>query len=126
MSNFKKFFPFHVEYEAEALKIDSFDCGICFEKFKSINAISFGCEHQFCGECIADFLSTQISEGIIENFNCPYPKCEAMASETIIEQFVPPPIYERYQKLQIQKGVSAMDDVVSFENIKYIYDFFNF
>ncbi len=90
-----------------------FECGICFESYPQNNAITYGCSHAFCAECVSAGLTTSIEGGLIENMSCPETECTVLASEPMIRKLVSQEIYLRYQNLQIKQGVSQMDDVVN-------------
>ena len=74
---------------------------------------SFGCEHQFCRDCLVCHIKTKIETGEVFIIICPQADCDVLTPDQFIRDNVPLDYQVRYDRLLLKKGVEQFDDVVS-------------
>jgi len=109
--------PYLLDYdrrERERNFLESFfDCTICFwtlpgSKCKRLEP----CGHTHCCECLTLHITTKIQNGDVTNICCPSGSCEEAMSLIVIRDLVSPEVFERFDRLLLQKTLDGMRDVV--------------
>ncbi|XP_054154528.1 uncharacterized protein LOC128953053 isoform X3 [Oppia nitens] len=92
--------------------VTEFDCDICGAESLPIDgAVSYGCQHRYCDDCVRQTLTIEIQDNRIESLACPAPDCTAKATPQLVRRIVGPELYNRYDQLLLKAAVGAMDDV---------------
>lgn len=64
--------------DMQAIEIkEVYSCGICYNEGIEESKVSFlGCGHQFCTQCLKDYLNYMINiSGAVQKIKCPDPGC---------------------------------------------------
>ncbi|XP_054153201.1 E3 ubiquitin-protein ligase RNF14-like [Oppia nitens] len=91
--------------------LTKFECEICADDFPVDSAVSYGCEHRYCEDCIRNTMTVAIDDNRIESLACPAPDCTAEATQQLVRRIVGQELYDRYDQLLLKVAVGAMDDV---------------
>jgi hypothetical protein len=78
-------------------------CRICYEEFTRLEHL-YGfseCGHQYCRECLQDYLTTNIVEGAVLDLVCPFPYCETEVLPKDIKTLCVPEIYTKYERFTV-------------------------
>ncbi|XP_054153185.1 protein kinase 4-like [Oppia nitens] len=93
-------------------------CKLCLDDIPKDKCQQFtGCRHQFCTDCLAQYLDTQITDGTVHHIKCPDDQCTGSgggggeASYELICKLLSPKSLVRYHKLLLKKTVDVMDDM---------------
>ena len=85
-------------------------CDLCFdEKDGEFFEIFPCCEKGFCNPCVTEMITKLTKNGYVELLKCP--NCEEPYHPNFIKKFVDNEIYERYDRLLLQKTLNSMKDV---------------
>ena len=109
--------PSLIEYDKQGrdqLFADSFfDCEICFLSLQGSKCIKTGqCGHIHCRDCLKAHVGTKVSTGDVTKVDCPSHECEELLTPGLIKELVSPEVFERYDKLLLQRTLDGMKDVV--------------
>ena len=70
------------------------------------------CGHVVCRECLREYLRERISSGHVMDLECPAAQCAQLIAQSAIRRLVPQSLYEKYEKLLLETGISTMRDLV--------------
>jgi len=109
--------PSLVEYDRrqkEQLFADSFfDCEICFLSLQGSKCLQGGvCGHIHCRDCLKSHVSTKIGGGDVTKIDCPSADCDELIPPHTVKELVPADVFERYDRLLLQRTLDGMQDVV--------------
>ena len=109
--------PILVEYDRrqkEQLFADSFfDCEICFMSLQGSKCLKGGvCGHIHCRDCLKTHVSTKIGSGNVTKIDCPNGDCKELIPPHIVKELVTVEVFERYDKLLLQRTLDSMQDIV--------------
>jgi len=63
----------------------AFDCGVCFENKRGTECFQFGAfKHTFCKECLKDYFTVLITDGLVNLVGCPDPSCKKVQKSCTI------------------------------------------
>ena len=90
-----------------------FDCEICFcslpgSKCRRVEP----CRHIHCCDCLRQYLTTKIGSGEVTKLECPSDSCDTSLPLTLIQDLVSEEVFERFDRLLLQKTIDKMSDVV--------------
>ena len=109
--------PFLLDYDKREREREFsesfFDCEICFlslpgSKCKRLEA----CGHTHCRECLTLHVMAKIGSGDVIKISCPSGSCEESLPLSLIRELVSPDIFERFDRLLLQRTLDGMMDVV--------------
>lgn len=90
-----------------------FDCEICFQTLPGAKCKRLEpCGHTHCRECLTLHVTTKIQSGDVTKISCPSGSCEETLSLNVIRDLVSPEVFERFDRLLLQKTLDGMRDVV--------------
>jgi len=90
---------------------DQHTCAICFETCPGIQCLRLsGCNHIYCRKCMSQYFTVHITEGDIDSLKCP--SCKQDITGDLVQESVPPALYERYRSLVRKKTLENRTDVV--------------
>ena len=106
-----------VEYDQrqeEKLFADSFFvCEICFLSLQGSKCLRGGvCGHIHCHDCLKSHVSTKIDSGDVTKVDCPSADCDELIPPHTVKELVPANLFERYDRLLLQRTLDGMQDVV--------------
>ena len=109
--------PLLVEYDnkerAVTFQSSRFTCDICCLNVSGSDCIRFqSCTHIHCKQCMTTYLTSKITDGSVSTIDCPSFDCSQLISPGIVQQLVPPQLFERYDKLLLQRTLDGMSDIV--------------
>eukprot|EP00668_Euglena_longa_P012151 GGOE01014582.1.p1 GENE.GGOE01014582.1~~GGOE01014582.1.p1 ORF type:complete len:454 (+),score=112.26 GGOE01014582.1:80-1363(+) len=85
--------------------IKTFMCRIClcYQELSHASTVS-GCSHQFCLECLARYLTSQITDGQV-NLQCPFMsddnvRCDTMLGDDAVEAVVPDDVLAKWKRFK--------------------------
>lgn len=89
------------------------DCDICFScvagtKCRRIQP----CGHTHCCECLRLHITTKVGSGEVTKILCPSGSCNTSLSPSLIQELVSSDVFERFDRLLLQKTLDKMTDVV--------------
>lgn len=85
-------------------------CDLCFdEKEGSQFEIFPCCEKGFCYDCVVEMITLLTKNGSVELLKCP--NCEESFHPNFIKKFVCDEVYERFDRLLLQRTLNSMNDV---------------
>lgn len=71
------------------------------------------CHHSFCRDCLHDYAQMHINTGSVEWLNCPDFQCQLTLLPSEIKLIVNNnELYEKYERLLLQKTLEQMQDIV--------------
>ena len=104
---------FNQSEETRLFQTSFINCSVCFnEKFGSVCVQFPQCKHVFCKQCMKDYFTIQITDGSVKSLTCPEDKCESQADPSLVKSLVDEKLFERYDKLLLQKTLDLMTDVI--------------
>ncbi|KAJ3272830.1 E3 ubiquitin-protein ligase rnf14, partial [Borealophlyctis nickersoniae] len=63
--------------EQEEFDSGSYDCGVCFETKRGTACFRFAaCKHVYCRECLNDYFTVLINDGLVHQVGCPDNSCK--------------------------------------------------
>ncbi len=97
-----------IQFNISKSILDDFEnpniCRICFNKILDSNSkVSFSCTHEFCNDCVKNYLSSLIEEGKVIEIRCLYGGCPRKFTNEEIKKNVAPEIWLKYRKFYYQK-----------------------
>ena len=99
--------------ETRLFQTSFINCSVCFnEKFGSLCIQFPQCKHVFCKHCMKDYFTVQIKDGSVKSLTCPEDKCETQADPALVKSLVDEELFERYDKLLLQKTLDCMSDII--------------
>ena len=109
--------PFLVDYDvkkkAKIFADSFFDCEICFTALQGSKCIKVAhCGHVHCSECLRHHITTKITDGDVTKIECPSAECDSEILPSVIKDLVPKDLFERYDKLLLQRTLDTMRDIV--------------
>eukprot|EP01100_Stratorugosa_tubuloviscum_P002073 TRINITY_DN1476_c0_g4_i1.p1 TRINITY_DN1476_c0_g4~~TRINITY_DN1476_c0_g4_i1.p1 ORF type:complete len:403 (-),score=140.97 TRINITY_DN1476_c0_g4_i1:102-1310(-) len=79
------------------------DCSICLEQLPVSQIYTLiNCMHQFCRQCILDYLNVQILEKKVIKINCPDKTCNKDLEYVEIKELIDPTLFAKYEDFQLQ------------------------
>lgn len=69
-------------------QINTFQCEICFDDITQNEVFHLNCRHNFCKNCIIDYLKEEIKNSRVIKIKCPYHKCDELFTESIIKSLL--------------------------------------
>ena len=89
-----------------SVKVEEFQCPVCYEYETA--SFSLGCDHRFCYDCYAQYISSQISEGPTCIFmQCPQHKCTKRIPKTVISRLIDSAIFAKYSTYVSQNFIES-------------------
>ena len=82
------------------------ECDICLSPIEE--SYSLECKHQYCKDCILDYLVNKITNAEVENIKCPSKDCVVNIKEEIIQSLVSPKDYDKYLKFMRRANYSKI------------------
>ena len=109
--------PFLLDYDRtereRAFAESFFDCEICFTSVPGSKCRRVEpCSHTHCRECLSMYVTTKIASGEVIKIGCPSNSCEESLSLSLIQDLVSPGVFERFDRILLQKTIDKMSDVV--------------
>lgn len=99
--------------ETRLFKTSFINCSVCFnEKFGDLCIQFPNCKHVFCKQCMKEYFTVQINDGSVKSLICPEDKCETQADPGLVKSLVDKELFERYDKLLLQKTLDCMSDII--------------
>lgn len=90
-----------------------FVCDVCF---CSVLGSKCGqhqpCGHTHCHECLRSYLNMKIGSGDVTQLECPSNGCTTIVNPLTVKSLVSDALFNRYEKLLLQRTLDAMGDVV--------------
>ena len=104
-----------VELDIPQSVLEDFDnpniCRICFNnKLEDNNKIIFNCQHIFCQDCITNYLTSLINDGMVLNIRCLYGGCPRNFTHEEIRKFVSAENWRKYTKFIRSKAAFSSPD----------------
>lgn len=117
MKNLFSIVPLLVEYDNQQRTIvfqsSHFTCQICCVNVSGSECIRLqSCPHVTCKECMVTYLTSKISDGSVATIDCPGSKCSEPILPGLIQCLISPQLFERYDKLLLQRTLDGMTDIV--------------
>lgn len=79
-------------------------CRICFDKKLDVDPkVSFSCSHEFCKQCVNNYLTTNIINGNVIQIKCLYGGCPRVFTNEEVKINVDEIVWNKYRKFLIQK-----------------------
>jgi len=98
--------------ETRLFKTSYILCGVCFNEKFGLMCVQFHqCKHVFCKQCMAEYFTVQINDGSVKALICPEGKCETQADPAMVKSLVDSELFERYDKLLLQRTLECMSDI---------------
>lgn len=109
--------PFLVDYDKREREREFaetfFDCEICFSSLPGRKCRRVEpCMHIHCYECLKVYVTTKIGDGEVSKIGCPSGSCKESLSLSLIQELVTTEVFERFDRLLLQKTLDKMTDVV--------------
>lgn len=109
--------PSLLEYDRERktrlFQMNRFSCEICFLTLSGSQCIYLQiCSHVHCTECMRAHVSSKIKEGNVTKIECPSSDCTELIPPGLVQELVPPELFERYDRLLLQRTLDGMKDIV--------------
>lgn len=116
MKNLLKLVPYLIEFDhqrkTEVFKMSLFPCDICLQTLQGLECVSLqGCTHVYCKVCVQGHITTKINEGSVGKIECPSLDCTQEIPPGIIQELISPKLFERYDKLLLQRTLESMTDI---------------
>lgn len=111
----EKVFEYLLYYNAEQFHHRIQACSICDNQTLGIDCIRLcRCRHFFCHSCLKNYVEIALNNGQFgEKVRCPQESCQQVILPTEIKQTLrDDQLYERYERLTLQQGLEAMDDII--------------
>jgi hypothetical protein len=111
----EKKFSFSVKKEPEkefSLKINVNSCQICFLEVLEDNKFNLICKHQFCKECIIEYLKEEIKNSRVTNLGCPTKDCVELFSDNEIKNLISDEYYYKYRKFLMRAKIKDDNNLV--------------
>ena len=70
-------------------------CSICGDEMTKMSSSSMICGHLFCNDCLGQYITMKIKEGIT-NITCPFIKCNVIMDDLFCKKLVDNETYKRY------------------------------
>ncbi|CAD8113857.1 unnamed protein product [Paramecium sonneborni] len=77
-------------------------CGICLGEYQDKQK-ALNCRHEFCKQCLQNYLDNKINNGQVLEIECPQQKCDNYFNDEIIKSLVNDEQYQKYEKFKRQK-----------------------
>ena len=72
-------------------------CEICYEEMPEDQFFGLaGCDHEYCKDCLADYLLTNIKDGNVMQIPCMMAGCDQTFEADDVKKFGSKDIYEKY------------------------------
>ncbi len=84
--------------DGDVIKINVNSCEICFMEILQDQKYNLNCKHEFCKECIIEYLKEEIKNARVESISCPDKECKEIFNDSQIKSLVAEEIYYKYQK----------------------------
>jgi len=95
-------------------------CGICLTEKSGREFFRLqNCKHHFCTECFESYCSIHVSEGTVQQLQCPDPKCQDSLPPHLIKAVVSEEAFQRWERLSLKKSLDAMSDVTYCPRCQY-------
>ena len=78
-------------------------CQICFDELPP-ETFQLKCSHQFCKECIIEYLKEEINNSRVSKINCPYPKCKEQFNENNVTYLLDELYVNKYRKFLFREN----------------------
>jgi hypothetical protein len=83
---------------------DPYICHICFNSRLNVDPkITFFCLHEFCRECVYNYLKTNITNGNVLQLRCLYGGCPRLFTNEEVRSIVDEELWAKYKKFLWQK-----------------------
>ncbi|KYQ89801.1 ariadne-like ubiquitin ligase [Tieghemostelium lacteum] len=79
-------------------------CTICGDDFADEDVTFNNCQHYFCNDCWAGYLTSKINEGEAM-LRCPHHKCGSVIEDLVIQRLVAPFVYDKYLLFSTKKFI---------------------
>ncbi|CAG2110736.1 unnamed protein product, partial [Medioppia subpectinata] len=86
-------------------------CNICFSPHLGEDCVVFPCLHINCKNCIANYFTTLINEGTVNQLKCPETECQTSAPPNVIRDLVSEELFKKYDKIMLETLIGTMSDV---------------
>ncbi|CAG2119088.1 unnamed protein product [Medioppia subpectinata] len=86
-------------------------CNICFSPHLGEDCVVFPCLHINCKNCIANYFTTLINEGTVNQLKCPETECQTTAPPNVIRDLVSEELFKKYDKIMLETLIGTMSDV---------------
>ena len=109
--------PFLLDYDEKEREREFaesyFDCEICFTCLPGSKCRRLEpCRHTHCSECLSQYVTTKIGSGEVTQIECPSQSCDTSLPLNLIQELVSGEVFERFDRLLLQKTIDKMSDVV--------------
>lgn len=90
-----------------------FECDVCFLSVLGSKCVQHQpCGHTHCHDCLCSYLVSKIRGGEVTKLECPSSGCTTIIHPLTVKSLVPIDLFNRYEKLLLQKTLDAMGDIV--------------
>eukprot|EP01100_Stratorugosa_tubuloviscum_P011608 TRINITY_DN51_c2_g1_i2.p1 TRINITY_DN51_c2_g1~~TRINITY_DN51_c2_g1_i2.p1 ORF type:complete len:431 (-),score=160.18 TRINITY_DN51_c2_g1_i2:131-1423(-) len=84
------------------------ECPICCIEVPMSQVISFAnCKHQYCLECIKEYIEIAVSERRVNEFKCPNPSCNKNITYEEVKSIISTTMFDKYQDFSLQVLLQA-------------------
>ena len=80
-------------------------CDICYEESPEKDFRGLSCKHEFCKDCLSDFLMTNIKDGNVLKIPCMHAGCTETYEDDDVRKFGSKEIYEKYLHFKLNINV---------------------
>ena len=88
-------------------------CEICLEYNSGSKSIElFNCKHIFCRNCIEQYISAKIKDGIVNSIPCPTENCSKTLEFNEIKEICNEETFRKYEEFLLKKTLNTMKDVI--------------
>ena len=94
------------------LELNLKKCPICWDEIKENEKICLNCKHQYCKECIINYIKEEIKNNKNEETSCPTAECKEKFPEDIIKAYSSPEQYAKYLKFQERRRINKESDSI--------------
>jgi hypothetical protein len=94
------------------IKINVKDCPICFAEIDEKLKYTFKCQHEFCRDCIVNYVDEEINNARIE-MKCPWKDCKEMINDEEIKAFASEKQISKLKKFRARREHSSDPNLVT-------------
>ena len=90
----------------DAFRTSYYTCPVCIETKTGSSCYRFiTCRHVACRSCVSSYFASMITEGSVSVVGCPFTSCRAPPLDVELKALVPPDVYERYERLTLERSL---------------------
>ena len=87
------------------LKINVKNCEICWTELDNKQKLYLNCNHEFCRECIIEYINEEIKNSRVIDIKCPTVGCKELFTDEFIKNIVTNEEYNKYKKFLVREKI---------------------